>query len=41
VQEQPVARGHFRPEFLNRVDDVVLFKGLGREQLRAITIGWS
>jgi ATP-dependent Clp protease ATP-binding subunit ClpC len=32
-----VARGHFRPEFLNRVDDVVLFKGLGREQLRAIT----
>ena len=32
-----VARVHFRPEFLNRVDDVVLFKGLGREQLRAIT----
>ena len=27
---------HFRPEFLNRVDDVVVFHPLGREQLRAI-----
>ena len=26
----------FRPEFVNRVDEVVVFKPLGREQLRAI-----
>jgi ATP-dependent Clp protease ATP-binding subunit ClpC len=30
-------RRHFRPEFLNRLDDVVLFAGLGPEQLRAVT----
>ncbi len=29
-------RRHFRPEFLNRVDDVVVFRPLGREELRAI-----
>ncbi|BAH76558.1 ATP-dependent chaperone ClpB [Solidesulfovibrio magneticus] len=29
-------RGHFRPEFLNRVDEVVLFKPLLREQIAAI-----
>jgi len=27
---------HFRPEFLNRVDQVVVFRALGREQIRAI-----
>jgi ATP-dependent Clp protease ATP-binding subunit ClpB len=27
---------HFRPEFLNRVDDVILFRPLGRTELRAI-----
>ncbi|MEB3220939.1 MAG: ATP-dependent chaperone ClpB [Candidatus Sericytochromatia bacterium] len=27
---------HFRPEFLNRIDDVVVFHGLGREHLRRI-----
>jgi ATP-dependent Clp protease ATP-binding subunit ClpB len=27
---------HFRPEFINRVDDIVVFHPLGREQLRAI-----
>ncbi len=32
-----LARLHFRPEFLNRVDDVVLFEALGREPLRRIT----
>jgi ATP-dependent Clp protease ATP-binding subunit ClpC len=32
-----VARTHFRPEFLNRVDEVVLFRALGRDELRAIT----
>ena len=29
-------RQHFRPEFLNRVDDVIVFRPLGREELRAI-----
>ncbi|AKH20510.1 ATP-dependent chaperone ClpB [Sedimenticola thiotaurini] len=28
---------HFRPEFINRVDDIVVFHPLGREQIRAIT----
>src|SRR6201999_2527250 len=25
--------GHFRPEFLNRVDDIIVFGPLGKEQL--------
>ena len=29
-------RGHFRPEFLNRVDEVIIFNPLGREQLEPI-----
>jgi ATP-dependent Clp protease ATP-binding subunit ClpB len=29
-------RGHFRPEFLNRVDDIVVFHALDREHVRAI-----
>jgi ATP-dependent Clp protease ATP-binding subunit ClpB len=29
-------RGHFKPEFLNRVDETVLFKPLLREQIAAI-----
>jgi len=29
-------RGHFRPEFLNRVDEIVLFKPLMLEQITAI-----
>jgi ATP-dependent Clp protease ATP-binding subunit ClpB len=29
-------RGHFRPEFLNRVDDVVLFKPLHLKEIRSI-----
>ncbi len=29
--------GHFRPEFLNRIDDVVLFHALDRSELRQIT----
>jgi len=28
---------HFRPEFLNRIDETIIFRGLGREQLREIT----
>ena len=27
----------FRPEFLNRIDEIIIFRGLGREQLREIT----
>jgi ATP-dependent Clp protease ATP-binding subunit ClpB len=33
---QDAARGHFKPEFLNRLDDVVVFHALGSEQLAAI-----
>jgi ATP-dependent Clp protease ATP-binding subunit ClpB len=29
-------RGHFRPEFLNRVDEIIIFHALTREQMRAI-----
>jgi len=29
-------RNHFRPEFLNRLDETVVFRPLGREQLRSI-----
>ncbi len=29
-------RGHFKPEFLNRVDDIVVFRPLGTEQLTKI-----
>ena len=31
-----VLRGHFRPEFLNRVDDIVVFRPLQRTQMTAI-----
>jgi ATP-dependent Clp protease ATP-binding subunit ClpB len=31
-----VLQQHFRPEFLNRVDEVIVFKALTKEQLRAI-----
>jgi ATP-dependent Clp protease ATP-binding subunit ClpB len=29
-------RAHFRPEFLNRIDETVIFDRLGRDELRAI-----
>ncbi|MGZ4690845.1 MAG: AAA family ATPase, partial [Acidimicrobiia bacterium] len=29
-------RGHFRPEFLNRVDDIILFKSLTEEEVERI-----
>ncbi|MGW8310775.1 MAG: ATP-dependent chaperone ClpB, partial [Thiogranum sp.] len=29
---------HFRPEFINRIDEAVVFHPLGREQIRSITI---
>ena len=31
-----VVSGHFRPEFVNRVDELVVFEPLGREQVREI-----
>ncbi|MCS7293224.1 MAG: ATP-dependent chaperone ClpB [Gloeomargarita sp. SKYBB_i_bin120] len=31
-----VMRSHFRPEFLNRIDEIIIFKSLTREQLRQI-----
>ncbi|MEI6001501.1 ATP-dependent Clp protease ATP-binding subunit [Paraburkholderia bengalensis] len=31
-----VLRQHFRPEFLNRIDDIILFKSLGRDETRHI-----
>ncbi len=30
---EPVLRAHFRPEFLNRLDDVVLFHALGEKEI--------
>ncbi len=32
-----VVSSHFRPEFINRVDELVVFHPLGREQIRTIT----
>jgi ATP-dependent Clp protease ATP-binding subunit ClpB len=29
-------RRHFRPEFLNRIDEIILFRRLGREQMDSI-----
>jgi ATP-dependent Clp protease ATP-binding subunit ClpC len=31
-----VLRGHFRPEFINRIDEIIVFHALGREQIRSI-----
>jgi ATP-dependent Clp protease ATP-binding subunit ClpB len=31
-----IVQQHFRPEFINRVDDIVVFHPLGKDQLRAI-----
>ena len=31
-----VVGSHFRPEFINRIDDVVVFHPLGREHIRKI-----
>jgi ATP-dependent Clp protease ATP-binding subunit ClpB len=35
-QVMDVLKQHFRPEFLNRVDDIVIFRPLGEEQLTHI-----
>ncbi|MDE2625025.1 MAG: ATP-dependent chaperone ClpB [Betaproteobacteria bacterium] len=29
-------KNHFRPEFVNRIDEIVVFHGLGAEQMRAV-----
>ena len=31
-----VLRGHFRPEFLNRIDEIIVFHALGQEEIRHI-----
>lgn len=31
-----VLRGHFRPEFLNRIDEIILFRSLTKEQIKQI-----
>ncbi|HXC24593.1 MAG TPA: ATP-dependent chaperone ClpB [Gemmatimonadaceae bacterium] len=36
AQVTAALRQHFRPEFLNRVDDVIIFKPLGEEQITSI-----
>jgi ATP-dependent Clp protease ATP-binding subunit ClpB len=33
---QEVLREHFKPEFLNRVDDIIVFRSLTQAQLKAI-----
>ncbi len=33
---EPALRGHFRPEFLNRLDDVVIFHALSPREIEAI-----
>ena len=35
-QVMAVVRSHFRPEFLNRIDDILLFHRLRREEMGAI-----
>lgn len=32
-----VLRKHFRPEFLNRVDEIIIFKSLTREEIKLVT----
>ncbi|MCD8351595.1 MAG: ATP-dependent chaperone ClpB [Planctomycetaceae bacterium] len=33
---QAILREHFRPEFLNRIDDVIVFHRLGEDQIRKV-----
>jgi len=35
-QVMDALRAHFRPEFLNRVDEIIIFHSLSREQMRTI-----
>ena len=36
TQVMEVVRGHFRPEFLNRLDEIILFHRLGQEHMGGI-----
>ena len=36
IRSAEAMRDHFRPEFLNRIDEIVVFEALGREQLAEI-----
>jgi len=36
IRSEEAMREHFRPEFLNRIDEIVLFEALDREQLAEI-----
>jgi ATP-dependent Clp protease ATP-binding subunit ClpB len=36
IRSAEAMREHFRPEFLNRIDEIVVFSALTREQLGAI-----
>ena len=36
VQVMKTLQGHFKPEFLNRVDDIIIFRPLGTEQIEHI-----
>ena len=31
-------RSHFRPEFVNRIDEFIVFQGLRREQIKSIVL---
>jgi ATP-dependent Clp protease ATP-binding subunit ClpC len=33
-----VLRGHFRPEFLNRIDEIIVFHALSKEEIRRIVL---
>ena len=35
-QVMEIVRGHFRPEFLNRLDEIILFHRLGHEHMAPI-----
>ncbi len=36
LQSQEALRNHFRPEFLNRIDDIIFFHELSRDHIKAI-----
>jgi ATP-dependent Clp protease ATP-binding subunit ClpB len=36
LQDQQALRDHFRPEFLNRIDEIIIFHSLNREHIKAI-----
>ena len=36
LRDQDALRGHFRPEFINRIDEIVFFHSLDREHIKAI-----